>query len=224
MNYDSTISYWNTVFAQTSGFDPLLPLAQAEIEDGLAWLVKEKPTLLDFGCGRGRLLLRAAALGAAGGLGIDLSEKAVEQASKAAAEGGLASRVRFSTGGLDLLDSLPAQGFGGGILFNLLDNLLPSDASTVLGHFRRLLAPGSRLLVKLNPYFDPAELVGQAGMKIIADEVFLEPSGLYFWNLSDAQAESLLSGSFQLLRKETVHYSEVNQTNRLYYLQVRRES
>lgn len=75
----------------------------------MAWLVEEKPTLLDLGRGRGRLLLLATALGAAAGMGIDISEKAIEQASQSALQGGLANRVNFS-----------AQGFIGDILFNLL--------------------------------------------------------------------------------------------------------
>jgi magnesium-protoporphyrin O-methyltransferase len=69
------------------------PLLEALEEAGLAGR-----TVLDVGCGIGDLALATLARGAARADGIDLSERAIDEARRLAAERGLAGRARFEVG------------------------------------------------------------------------------------------------------------------------------
>jgi arsenite methyltransferase len=197
--YEPIRGYWDKVFAKTPPGDPHAPLPVAEIEAALAWLCAgDRGSLLDFGCGHGRLVLRCLALGAGEVNGIDLSGTAIAAAQAHARQAGWEEQAHFIQGGVEALAALPDASFDGVILSNILDNLLPEDARTVLTQVRRLLRPGGRLLVRLNPYFDRSDFPVSQGYVELEPDVYSEPSGLLFWNLSDQAFENLLDGRFSI--------------------------
>jgi arsenite methyltransferase len=215
-SYEPIRSYWDEIFAKTPHGDPAAPVPVAEIEAGLVWVSQPDASVLDFGCGHGRLLLRCLALDAVKVTGIDLSGKAVEAAQASAAQiPGWSQRADFRQGGVEALAALSAGSYTGAILSNILDNLLPADTRQVLAEMARLLAPSGRLLVRLNPHFDRSDFPTSQGYVELEPDLYREPSGLLFWNLSDRDFEGLIEGRFRI-----IHQVEMSQPpGRIYYLE-----
>lgn len=218
MNYQEIRSYWNTVFTHAQPFDPTQPLTHKDIETGLHWLVRGAPAVIDFGCGSGRALLRALVLGAESGVGIDLSRRGIELARTTARIADLARHVRFITGNVEALEEFPDASFGAGIMFNILDNLLPEDAYLVADNFRRLIAPRGRLLVRLSPYLSEEDLSNDGDWQRIEPALYRQPSGLYFWNISEEMLVDMMAG-FTLTRKQDIHSEAAGASNRLFYFE-----
>ncbi|HZW04605.1 MAG TPA: class I SAM-dependent methyltransferase [Anaerolineaceae bacterium] len=218
MNYQEIRAYWNSVFAHAQPFDPSQPLTHKEIENGLHWLVRGAPAVLDFGCGSGRALLRCLVLGAERGVGIDLSRRGIELARTTARISDLARYVRFIHGNVEALEEFSDTTFGAGILFNILDHLLPEDAYLVADNFRRLVAPRGRLLVRLSPYLTAEELSGNGGLQRIETDLYRQPSGLYLRNITDDALAELLPG-FALTRKLDLHTETAGASGRLFYFE-----
>jgi arsenite methyltransferase len=216
-SYEPIRSYWDKIFAKTPHSDPAAPVPVAEIEAGLAWVSGPGGSILDFGCGHGRLLLRCLALGAEQVTGIDLSGKAVEAAQMAAAQvPSWTQRVDFRQGGVEMLAVLSTGSYRGAILSNILDNLVPGDAGQVLDETGRLLIPGGRLLVRLNPHFDRSDFPASQGYVELEPDLYREPSGLLFWNLTDRSFEQLIGEYFQIFQRV-----ELSQPpGRIYYLKL----
>jgi arsenite methyltransferase len=215
MNSDELIrSYWDEIFAKTPSADPNVAIPVAEIEAGLVWVSNNGGRVLDFGCGSGRLLLRCLALGVEHVTGIDLSDRAIHAAQAIAAQAGCEERSRFIAGGVAALATIPGASFQGAILSNILDNLLPSDARLVLAEMRRVLQPGGRLLVRLNPRFDASDFPASQGYIELEPDVYREPSGLLFWNLTDLAFEELVRGQFAAVKRIMLEQPP----GRMYYL------
>jgi arsenite methyltransferase len=200
-HYDPIRSYWDDVFSKAPAADPATPIPAGEIEAGLAWLCEHGGSVLDFGCGSGRLPLRCLVLGAERVTGIDLSGAAITAAQSIAAKAGLGDRSHFIQGGMEAVDELPQASFQGAILSNILDNLLPQDARLVLSETRRVLMTGGRLLVRLNPYFEPSDFSASQGYVELEPNLYREPSGLLFWNLSDLAFEDLVRELFRVEKR-----------------------
>ncbi|HEY3681794.1 MAG TPA: class I SAM-dependent methyltransferase [Streptosporangiaceae bacterium] len=97
--------------------------------------------VLDLGCGRGELLRRVVAADpGAYGTGVDVDEAALAFARTAAAERGLAGRVRFDRG-----DAAASQATGDVVLCVGARHAWPS-ARAALAALRDRLRPGGRLL------------------------------------------------------------------------------
>jgi SAM-dependent methyltransferase len=219
MKNQNTQVYWDTVFSQLQPCDPAQPLPVPALNDALAWLVEQQPAVLDFGCGTGRALLHAVHLGAKEGTGIDLSPQGIDLACRAALQAGLDGRVRFLAGGIERLQALPDASFGAGILFNIVDNMLPEHTRTLSAEFSRILVPGSRLLVKTNQHFAPADLESEPGFERIAEGVYAEPSGLVLWNAADNDIAALFSAQMDIIRKVDVELASSGVSNRMWYLE-----
>ncbi len=216
--YEASKAYWERVFEQPRRYDPREPLPYPQIDAGLAWLSRSGGRLLDFAAGSGRTLLRCLALGASSGVGVDLSQAAVEMGRAAAERFDLSKRATFVQGGLERLAEIKDGSFDGAILFNILDNLLPEDAEMVMQEMRRLLPPDRRLLVKLNGYRSPQVFEQDQGYISLGQGVYQEPSGLFFWNLSEDQFKRLTADGFVLEREVEVPFPEYHTVNRMYYL------
>lgn len=216
--YKETIKFWDDVFQVDEQFDPTEPLSVKDIDSSLRWVANGSKNILDFGCGNGKGLLRAVHLCSGKGTGIDISSEAIRVAQEHSERAEL-QEVRFIEGGLEELYNLETDSFDAGILFNVLDNLKPDDAKSLLNEFQRVIRPDGKLLIKLNDYIDPEQLEEWNAEKLY-DNFYREESGLYFWNLTDDDVEDLLSAQFEIEKREDIRFEEQDQVNRLYYLKI----
>lgn len=108
-------------------------------------------------------------------LGIDASSSAVALSRLNARQNAGEASFRFIHGGVDALGGVPASSKDAAILFNIADNLFPKDSEALMSHIRRIVNPGGRALVKLNPYIT-GEQIREWGVRVIdgdfLDDVF----------------------------------------------------
>lgn len=216
--YEMTEHYWNKVFDEIKVVNPEQPIKYAEIEEGIKWLVHDSKNVIDFGCGSGRVLLRAVSLGLTSGLGIDLSCKAIELAKKNADVYHASDSVGFKCGGVEVLRTLPTGDFDGAILFNIIDNMYPSDAMEVIKSLHKLLKFRGRVLMKLNPHYPESHFIENRFYRKIMDHFYLESSGLYLWNMSYEDVEDFLNPYFIIEDYRVINIEDHGVENRLFYL------
>jgi SAM-dependent methyltransferase len=168
----------------------------------------------------GRSLFRCLALGVEKVAGIDISPNAISAANKIAITSGLQARCKFLCGDISSLLDI-SEKFDAGILFNVVDNISPTDGVMVLEQFRKILKPHGKLLMKLNDYVSPDALTNEQGFRLISRDFYKEKSGLYFWNLTDRSVEAMISEHYTLERYDRIKLKEFRQFNRLYYLRSR---
>lgn len=147
-NYIATVNYWDNVFGEEA-LTVSKPFPFPEIEDSLKWVCHESRHIVDFGCGNGKVLLRCLSLGIEEGLGIDISTKAISLATRTAQNNGLAGRATFVTGSTSRLEALGDSSVDAMILFNIVDNLIPSDARALIEEVTRITRPEGRILLAL---------------------------------------------------------------------------
>ncbi len=218
-DYKKTIEFWNKIFEEETTFEKEKPLEVPEIEEGLSWLVENNGPVLDFGCGNGKMLLRAVELGASRGVGIDISPGAIDSCNKLVKIADSES-CEFHIGGMGKLRDMPSDYYSGVILSNIIDNMLPDHAKDTLRQVHRLLNTDGGLLLKLNPYIEP-KILEEWKAKELESDFYLEENGLYLWNLSDEKVVDLTHDLFEMVDKITVHYKPHDHTNRLYYMKKR---
>ncbi|MFW5907761.1 MAG: class I SAM-dependent methyltransferase [Candidatus Natronoplasma sp.] len=219
LSYEETVRFWDKIFEDTdTDFDHQESFSIEEIEDCLDWLVDESKSVIDFGCGNGKLLLRVLARGAERGVGIDISPEAIKKAKTLSEINGCKARTKFIEGGLKILTNFEKDEFDAGILSNVVDNLKPKDAERLLQEIIRIVKPGGKIFLKLNDHIDPENLE-ERGAEEIEDDFYKEDTGLYLWNLSDEDVRELLEKeSFKIESRVDVEFKEEGQVNRLYYL------
>ena len=105
--------------------------------------------VLDAGCGRAELVVQSARRGA-DARGIDYAQAAVDIASHAIEDAGLAGRARVERGDLMALEFDDAS-FDVAFLLDVVEHLYPDELSRALGELRRVLRPGGRLVVHTSP-------------------------------------------------------------------------
>ncbi len=218
-NYQQTVGFWDEIFEKTEDtfeFENELPIK--EIEECLDWLVDEKSSIIDFGCGNGKLLLRCAAKGAERGVGIDISSEGIKKGVKFAEINGLAGDFNFIADGPDSLSDFEENEFDGGILSNIIDNLLPEDSRKVLEEFHRIIKPNGKIFLKVNDYVDPVQMEEWDAEKI-EENLYKEKEGLYLWNLKDEEVRNILKDHFKIVKRVDIEFEEEGQINRLYYLE-----
>ncbi|AZR73976.1 hypothetical protein BBF96_11595 [Anoxybacter fermentans] len=88
--------------------------------------------MIDFDCGHGKILFRCLELGIRSIVGIDISPMAIVLAKKLAVENGVENKSEFWCGDSSILSRINDQSFDAGILFNIIDNLMPEDGLKVL--------------------------------------------------------------------------------------------
>ena len=211
--YERENQFWDDVF----GKDPLrFPKGKESgneaFDRGLAWLTEGAETVLDFGCGSGTVLFLCFRHGTRRHIGIDLSSQAIEKAREKSrlAPGG---EYTFLCGGTELLPQVDAASADAAVLSNILDNLYPEDALFVLDEVKRILKPGGRLLIKLNPFLTQ-EQIREYGLRQLDEDLF--DDGLILWNKPTEVWDTLLSSRFALYQYEEIWYEEQQQSNRLY--------
>jgi SAM-dependent methyltransferase len=219
-NYEETRKYWDTFFADYRINDPLKAVSNEDIELALRWLCDGSKSVIDFGCAAGRSLFRCLALGVEEVTGIDISPNAISVANKIATNRGLQARCEFLCSGISSLLEISKK-FDGGILFNIIDNISPTDAVTALEQLRKILKTHGKLLMKLNDYLNPDVLTDEQGYLPVSPDFYKEKSGLYLWNLTDNSVEAMISKHYTTERYIRIELKEFGQFNRLYYLRSR---
>jgi ubiquinone/menaquinone biosynthesis C-methylase UbiE len=180
-------------------------------------LEKRKNTILDFGCGSGRILFRCLTYGADNVIGIDISKKGIELAHARARRFKLEDRMQFIVGGVEKIAAV-RKVIDGAVLFNIVDNLLPRDAKKAVHDFTEKLRVGGRILLKMSDYFDRRILVEKDGAEEIGPNSYKEKTGLFYFNLTDREIESLF-GAFKVCQKQRIKLSEDNVWNRLWHFE-----
>ncbi len=216
--YKETEQFWNDIFEnEKSEKDLSEPISVEKIEEGIKWLSKDSDSIIDFGCGNGSLLLRAGYKRKASLVGIDISEKALNSAENIARDNNLEDRSEFICGGVEKLSRFGEDEFDAGILSNVVDNLIPDDARSLLSEFNRIIESDGKLLLKMNDHTEPEQLE-EWGSEEISESFYKEDTGLYFWNLTDKEVDQLLSEYFTVDKRIDVEFKEHDQINRMYYL------
>ncbi len=218
--YKKTAAFWDQAFYQAPDFDPEKPLGFRELEKALQWLGEEKPRVLDFGCGHGRILLCSNKHGVSQGVGVDISKEAVEKGQHIAKKFGLDKNFEFIQGGIPELKKFKDVSFQGVIIFNVLDNLLPDHGKLLIEEIKRLLSPGGKFLLKLNPFLTPREISDNLPNSVpLEDNLFLEQSGLYFWNIPSEKLKNLMAPELTIEKENEINQGPNAPKNRLFFIQ-----
>ena len=147
---------------------------------GLRWLCSGVDTVLDFGCGNGTALILCSFYGTKNHIGIDLSDTAIQTAKLRCAHLNQGT-FRFICGGIDELSSVADGSVGAAVLSNIVDNLYPSDAETLIKEVDRILNENGKVLVKLNPYLTESDIAANQ-INVLEDNMLddglLEYSGV----------------------------------------------
>ena len=188
--YDRFIRYWDEVYAAEEPAIPLTPdTGIPALTAGMAWLCDGAQSILDFGCGNGTSLCWCALRGVRSLTGVDLSTEAVRLA-RTRGERMPSGHFDIRQGGVDALDTMPDASFDGVILMNILDNLWPQDAERLLTACARLLRPGGKVLITLNPRLPP-EQIEAWHIRVIEGDLL--DDGLLLNNLSDSAWQSVVT-------------------------------
>lgn len=215
-SYLRCVEQWDEIYsAEASDSAPKTPdSGNAALDAGLRWLAENSPNVLDFGCGNGSILFFCALLGTKNHIGIDLSSAAIDSAIKRSGKMQTGA-YDFRQGGVERLSELETGSQDAVILSNILDNLYPEDAETLLRECARLLKSGGKALIKLNPYLTKQQIKDWE-IKVI--EGSLLNDGLLLWNNTTEQWRALLERSFVIERFEEIYYPEHEQTNRMFFI------
>jgi hypothetical protein len=84
----------------------------------------------------------------------------------------------------------------------------------------KFISPNGKVLIKLNPLLTEDEIT-EYELQRIEDSFFKEPSGIYIWNQTDDQWQSLFEDYFTVEKYEEVLFEEHQMTNRIFYLRNR---
>jgi len=217
-NYRDIQMYWNAVFEGVPKFTTDTKIPYPAIMEGIKWLGDNANHVLDFGCGNGKALMVSAKWGVKSGFGMDLSEKGIEIANSVLSGSKLENDFSFSQGDIEALSKLEDESFDGAILFNVLDNLHPEDAKTLIKELCRLLKKGAAVLIKLNPVFEEEVFEEDDEFKKVAPSCYLEESGLLFWNMDEDIINELLEGQFEYVDGFDIEMTDFDTVNRMYCL------
>ena len=213
--YDKCIELWDDIFSKEESVLPKKKeTGNVEFDKGLAWLTDNTLSVLDFGCGNGTVLFLCNNYGTHTHIGIDLSSQAIKSAiekSKMVENGDF----QFLCGGIDVLKRIQDESMDSAILSNIIDNLYPDDAISVLEEIKRILKKNGKLLVKLNPFISD-EQIEEYGIRTISGNLL--DDGKILWNNTNEDWEDILGARFSISKYVEIYYEEYEQINRMYLL------
>jgi len=217
--YKDTINFWNDIFNKYEAKKVTEPMDfHEDIAYGISWICREKQCLLDYGCGSGSMLLKAMMdYGISKGVGIDISDKAIELAKDTAILNNLDNKLQFKCGAMESLEELKDNSFQGAILSNIIDNVTPEDMINIIKNIKRVVVPNGRIMIKVNPYIEE-EYIREYEMRLIGEDFYVEKEGIYLRNLTTSQWHEILETSFAVNEYKKVNYEEFNQYNRMFLL------
>lgn len=211
--YDRCVRQFDEIYAAEAANVPVaVCTGNKTLDEGLDWLTQGAHSVLDFGCGNGIALFYCALRGTRRHAGIDLSRKGIESALLRA-EKMRCGEYAFTVGGVEALETIADRSFDAVLMLNILDNLYPDDARAALRHAARILRPGGRGLIKLNPYLT-AEQVREWNIRVI--EGNLLDDGLLLWNNTDGEWRRLIGETLRIDGERDVYFPEYEQHNRMF--------
>lgn len=216
--YERCIQQWDAIFGAEAADVPGNPSSGNEALDiALDWLCADTESALDFGCGNGTMLFLCALRKTKRHVGIDLSQKATENAKKRS-KCMKTGTFSFVHGGIEQLEQIQTGALDAVILSNIVDNLYPDDALLLLSECKRILKPNGKALIKLNPYLAQQQI---KDWDIHIIEGNLLDDGLLLWNNTTEEWQSIIGRYFRIAQFEEIYYPEHDQTNRLFLLENR---
>ncbi len=216
--YKKTKEFWETIFAKVPGYNPLNQLDNNRIENAIQWISESSKKVLEFGTGNGRVISRCLYYGVENIYGIDISTKGIEIANSIMKENNLTESAKFNSGSVKSLKKYKNNEFDGIILFNIIDNLYPSDVEFILKESYRILNKSGKVLIKLNQYLDKIFFEKNDKYTEISNDFYEESSGIYFWNISNEKLRELINPYFKISKNEDVVFENKNIKNRLFFL------
>lgn len=220
-NYGKAIEYWDNVFGQAPEYDPSKEINIREIEDSISWLAEDCRSVIDFGCGNGRIIFRCLSKGMDHVCGMDISNSAVKKAVSIAESFHFKDKVQMICGGVEKLKTIDDNSFDSAILFNILDNLTPEDSMKTIRNIHRIVKPNGKILIKLNPYLTDQQKQ-ECGLKEISPELYKDDEGLYLWNISSSMREKITAPFFVTEKYKEIEFKQYNMIIRMYYLRNRK--
>lgn len=218
--YDRCIRQFDEIFAAEAADVPsVASTGNAALDEALDWLTEGAQSALDFGCGNGIALFLCALRGTRRHLGIDLSRKGIESALLRA-EKMPCGEYAFAVGGVETLEKIADRSFDSMLMMNILDNLYPDDAQALLRHAARVLKPGGRALIKLNPYRTEKQ-IREWNLRVIEGNLF--DDGMLLWNNTDDAWRRIIGETLRVVEKREVYFPEYQLQERV-FLAIRAEN
>lgn len=217
MQYQQTKSYWNKVFENeniTKTND--ITTHNHDLDLALDWLTANISSIIDFGCGNGSLLIKCMMRGTSFHYGIDLSEKAIDQAKRRIPDEKI-NQFCFEVGGVESLKNIKSKSFDGAILSNIVDNVIIEDALTILNEINRIVKEEGKIFFKINSYLTK-ELIKEWNIKELESGLLLEDTGLYLYNLTTESWIDILKQTFNFHLIKDLYYKQFQMYNRLFLL------
>lgn len=211
--YDRCVRQFDEIFAaEAANIPTAASTGNAALDEALDWLTDGAQSVLDFGCGNGTALFFCALRGTGRHVGIDLSRGGIESARLRAGKMPC-GEYAFTAGGVEAMEKIADRSFDSMLMMNILDNLYPDDARALLRHAARVVKPGGRVLVKLNPYLTEKQI---REWNIRTIEGNLLDDGLLLWNNTDDEWRGIIGETLRIVEKRDVYFPEYQQHNRMF--------
>lgn len=220
-NYLECSQKWNTIFNNIKEYDiDNIEYPDKKINVALNWLNEGTNSVIDFGCGYGKVLISCLKMGCNKVCGIDISDKAISIANNVLIKSKYNQKFqcKFICGGINELKKIPSQSFDSAILFNILDSLYPNDSILLIKEIHRILKPNGKLLIKLNSYVQHNVLIDDWNYSCIDTNLYQGTEGLILYNINDTKIRQLISPYFRIYKYDYFNVEDLNISNRLFYL------
>lgn len=138
---------WNDYYEKQELYNPLEPIGVESVEKSCVWLGSGGGTVLDFGCGSGRMALRILGSGARQIIGLDSSYHGISLARRAGLKAYSSLLTKWLWGSVDSLSQLPDGHLRGLMLASILGYLDDLEIGRLAGHLDKLLEDGARVVI-----------------------------------------------------------------------------
>lgn len=171
-----SLTFWNDVFAEGEYEKEELSNWSLECEQAENMVIDlaKQDRILDMGCGDGWMSFYLLQRGASHVTGIDMSQKAIDGAKTIAKNAGLTEKTRFIQGNEKSLEALKEQLFDGFFSCNLFDVVPETVCKDILQEVKKVLIPGAKGYIFLNPYMTKEEFEKREAKEIVENGVVVK--------------------------------------------------